>query len=96
MKATNSRIKISSVTPFRPLMSFDESNAEIKSDYDFTKNWSENRYVEDKKNRGQTTKTVSLIHTLQAQQMEIKKLRKQVEKFQYENSILVKWINFLY
>jgi tmRNA-binding protein len=96
MKATNNRIQISSVTPFRELMSFDESNADIKSDYDFTKNWSKNHYIEDKKTRGQTTKTVLSSHTLLAHQIEIKKLQNKVEKLQYEKLTLVKWINFLY
>jgi len=96
MKATNSKIDVSSVIPFRELMSFDEPNVDIKSDYDFTKNWSQNHCVEERKTRGHTTKKVSSIHTVLAQQIEIKKLQSKINKLQDEKSTLVKWIHFLY
>jgi hypothetical protein len=96
MKATNSKIQISSVIPFRELMSFDEPNVDIKSDYDFTKNWSQNHYLEDNKTRGHTVKMVSSIPTVLAQQIEIKKLQCKINKLQDEKSVLVKWIHFLY
>ncbi|MDX2367750.1 MAG: hypothetical protein QNK36_05020 [Colwellia sp.] len=96
MKATNSKIQISSVIPFRELMSFDEPNIDIKSDYDFTKNWSQYHSVEDKKTRGHTANVVTSIHILLAQQLEIKKLQSQINKLQDEKSVLVKWIDFLY
>ncbi|PHR84647.1 MAG: hypothetical protein COA59_04570 [Colwellia sp.] len=96
MKVTNSKIQISSVIPFRELMSFDKPNVDIKSDYDFTNNWSLNHCLEDKKTRGHTAKTVSSIHAFLAQQIEIKKLQSKIKKLQDEKSILVKWIHFLY
>lgn len=96
MKATNSKIQISSVIPFRELMSFDEPNVDIKSDYDFTKNWSQSHSIDNKKTRGHTAKTVSSIHTVLAQQIEIKKLQKKIVALQHEKSILVKWIQFLF
>lgn len=96
MKATNSKIQISSVIPFRELMSFDEPNVDIKSDYDFTKNWNKNHSVEDQKTRGDAPKIVSSISTLLAQQVEIKKLQNTISKLQDEKSTLVKWIHYLY
>ncbi len=96
MKATNNERQISSVLPFRDLVSFDEPRVDIKSDYDFTKNLSQRFSVEDKKTRGKTLKTVSSIHTVLAQQIEIKKLQTKIVALQHEKSILVKWIQFLF
>ncbi|MBL4764442.1 MAG: hypothetical protein JKX67_04055 [Colwellia sp.] len=96
MTATKSKRQISSVTSFRELMYFDEPNADIKSDYGFTKNLSQHHCNEAKKARSHSTKTVSSIHTLLAHQIEIKKLQRKVKQLESEKFILVKWINFLY
>lgn len=96
MKATNNERQKNSVIPFRELMSFDEPNVEIKSDYDLTENWSPIHSIENKKTRGKTLKTVSSIHTVLAQQIEIKKLQTKIVALQHEKSILVKWVQFLF
>lgn len=96
MKATNSKKQISSVIPFRQLVSVDEPNVDIKSDYDFTKNYSQSHCVVDNKSRGHTSKAVSSIHTLLSYQIENKKLLNQIKKLQDEKSVLIKWIHFLY
>lgn len=96
MKATNSEISISSVIPFREFVFFDKPSIEIKSDYDFTNNFSQSYGVEDEKTRIHTSKTVSSINTLLAHQAEIAKLEHEIKKLQYEKSVLVKWIYFLY
>lgn len=94
MKAINS--KISSMTHFRGFMSFDEPSIEIKSDHDFTKNWSQYYRIENKKTQDHTFKAVSSINTLSAHKAEIEKLQKKVKQLQDEKSTLVKWLHFLY
>ncbi len=96
MKATNNERQISSVLPFRELVSFEEPNVDIKSDYDFTKNLSQLHCADEKKSRGHTAKAVSSIHTILAHQNEIKKLQSKIKKLESEKSLLVKWIHFLY
>lgn len=96
MKATNNERQISSVFPFRELVSFDEPSIDIKSDYDFTKNLSQRHSIEDKKTRGHTAKAVSPFNTLLAHQIEIKKLQKKIKKLQHEKSTLIKWIRYLF
>jgi len=96
MKATNTKTQVSSVTPFGELVSFDEPTADIKSDYDFTKAYSQSHCIVDNKAGGQTSKVVSSIHTLLSYQVENKKLLKKIKKLQDEKSVLIKWIRFLY
>ena len=84
------------MTPFRELMSFDEPNVDIKSDYDFTKNRSQYYSVEDIKIIGLSAKTVTSIQSFKSLQVEIKRLQNKVNVLQDEKSVLVKWINFLY
>lgn len=96
MKATNSKLQINSVVPFRDLVSFDESNVDITSKSDLNKNWSQKHSVEDKTIRGHTSKAVSSIHTLRAHQAEIKKLQNKIKQLQHDKSILIKWLHFLY
>jgi hypothetical protein len=88
--------KISSVTHCRKFMPFDEPSIEIKSDYDFTKNWSQYYRIDNKKIKERPVQVMSSINTLSAYQVEIEKLKNKVTQLQYEKSILVKWINFLY
>ena len=94
MKAIDS--KISSMVHCGEFMPFDEPNVEIKSDHDFTKNWSQYYRIENKKIQEQPVQVMSLTNTLSAYQAEIEKLQKQVTQLQNEKSILVKWIHFLY
>lgn len=96
MKATNNERQISSVLPFRELVSFDEPNVDIKSDYDLTQNLSQRNSVEGKKTRVHTVKTVPSMNTKLAYQTEIKKLQSKVKRLESEKSVLVKWVNFLY
>jgi hypothetical protein len=96
MKATNSKIQMNSVAPFRELVSFDESDVDIKSTPDFGENWSQKHSIEDKKTRSNTSKKASSIHTLRAHQAEIKKLKNTIKQLQHEKSILVKWLHFLF
>lgn len=96
MNATSSKKQISSVTPFRELVSFDELNVDIKSDYDFTKNYSQSDCIEDNNTRGHSSKVVSSIHILLSYQVENKKLLNKIKKLQDEKSVLIKWIHFLY
>jgi hypothetical protein len=96
MKAINSKRQIRSMTPFRELMSFGTPSVDIKSDYDFTKNWSKYHSLEGKKERDHTSKALSSIELLKAQQDEITKLQNKVKKLQYEKLVLVKWLHFLY
>jgi len=96
MNATSSKKQISSVTPFRELVSFDELNVEIKSDYDFTKNYSLSDCIGDNNTRGHSSKVVSYIQTLLSYQVENKKLLNKIKKLQDEKSVLIKWIHFLF
>ncbi|MBL4900961.1 MAG: hypothetical protein JKX76_15240 [Colwellia sp.] len=96
MKATISKRQISPMTLFRELVSFDEPNIDIKSDYDLTKNLTKYHCVGDKKTRGHSTKAVSSIHTLLAHQTEIKKLQSKIKRLESEKSVLVKWIYYLF
>jgi len=96
MKATNSKTQVSSVIPFGELVSFDEPSIDIKSDYDFTKAYSQSHCVVDNKTGGQTSKVVSSIHTLLSYQLENKKLLDKINRLQDEKSVLIKWIRFLY
>lgn len=96
MKVINSKRQESSMTNFGELISFDKPNVEIKSDHDFTKNLSQRNNVEDKSIRNRTTNLVSPFNTLLVQQREIKTLQNKIKKLQYEKSILVKWVQFLF
>jgi len=96
MKATNNEKQMISVLPFRELVSFDEPNVDIKSDYDFTKSLSQRHRIEDNKTRGHTAKAVSPFNSLLSHQIEIKKLKNKIKKLQDEKSTLIKWIQFLF
>jgi hypothetical protein len=96
MKAINSKTQINSMTPFGQLISFDKPSVDIKSDYDFTKNYSQYYRVEDKKARGRTANGLSQFNILLAHQREIIDLQNKIKILQHENSTLVKWIKFLF
>lgn len=96
MKVTVDKIQISPITPFNELVSFDKPSVDIKSDYDFTNNYSQSYCIEDNKTGNHTPKVVSSIHTLLSYQVENKKLLNKIKKLQYEKSVLIKWIRFLY
>ena len=96
MKANNNERQISSVLPFRELVSFDDSSIDRKPNYDFTKNLSQPHRVENKKTQGYMVKAVSSLNIQLAHQIEIKKLQNKIKKLQYEKSTLVKWIQFLF
>lgn len=96
MKVTDSKIQSSSVTPFGELVFFDEFSVDIKSDYNFTKAYSQSNCVVDNKAVRKTSKVASSIHTLLSYQLENKKLLNKIKKLQDEKSVLIKWIHFLY
>jgi hypothetical protein len=104
VKAIIDARKICSVTHLRKLKPFSEPSVSFKLESDLTKNLTlcHNNLchnIEHKKtsHHSSTVSTVVLpIHTLLSHQIENIKLLDTIKKLQYEKSVLIKWVNFLY